>query len=143
MRVPDRGPGEDSSSFSGTNLPAAVRHSDQRARERAVEERMELREWLAVVLNAAHRVTGTYGDVGDRQRVTQYLKAPADCDFKIYAYVYKIPLGNFYAHSEQAFDKASLWQEIEDEASAKAIPQPPKWGITTTAGEIALWIDDQ
>jgi len=104
---------------------------------------MGLRKRLAAVASAAHRVTGTHGDVGDRARVIEYLASPVKCDFKVYAYVYKIPLGNFYAHSEQAFDKGSLWQEIELECGEDDIPQPPRWGIASTLGEIALWIDDQ
>lgn len=104
---------------------------------------MGLRKDLAAVLNAAHNITGTYGDVGDRQKVMDYVKAPVTSDFKLYAYVYKIPFGNFYAHAEQAFDKDSLWQEIEAQCGGRSIPQPPKWGITTTAGDVALWIDDQ
>jgi hypothetical protein len=52
-----------------------------------------LRKGLAAVLTAAYKVTGTYGDVGDRQKVMDYLKDPVSSDFKIYAYVYKIPFG--------------------------------------------------
>jgi len=104
---------------------------------------MGFRQRLANVLKAAQQETGTNGDVGDRAKVLAYLKDPAGADFAVYAYVYKIPLGNFYAHSTQAFDKDSLWQAIESQESGKSNPQPDKWGIATTVGEIALWIDDQ
>jgi hypothetical protein len=104
---------------------------------------MGMRKRLAAVAKAAFDVTGTYGDTGDRAKLVEYLAAPVSCDFKVYAYVYKIPLGNFYAHSEQAFDKASLWHEIELGSGGGPIPQPPRWGIASTLGDIALWIDDQ
>ncbi len=104
---------------------------------------MSVRKNLAAVLRAAHQVTGTYGDVPDRPKVNAFLADPVHSDFKVYAYVSRIPLSHFYAHSEQAFDKASLWQEIETQCKADSIPQPPKWNIDTTTGDIALWIDDQ
>ncbi len=104
---------------------------------------MGFRQRLANVLTAASRETGTLGDVSDRSNVKAYLADPVSADFKVYAYVYKIPFANFYAHSEQAFNKDSLWQAIEAAEGGGSIDQPSKWGITTSAGEIALWIDDQ
>ena len=102
---------------------------------------MTPRESVDVILESLHAITDSYGTPADRPKVTAYINDPTGADFQTYLYVGRIPLSNFYAHADQAFDKGSLWQEVQDRSKIKDLPQPPRWDASSLVSVLALWVD--
>ena len=96
---------------------------------------------LAKLVRAVYNVTDSYGSSRDRKKVKEFLAKPGSCDFQTYLYVGRIPLANFYAHADLAFDKGSLWQEVESVFQKKTINQPASLSAETELIDLALWIE--
>jgi|RhiMetdeSRZDD1v2_1073273.scaffolds.fasta_scaffold33893_6 hypothetical protein len=101
---------------------------------------MKVRDALAGVLSAVHEITDSFGSPADRSKVKTYLASPKQASFDTYLYVGRIPLANFYAHAEVALDKASLWQEVQDQVGMPQLPPPKKWDSHTPLMDLALWV---
>ena len=101
-----------------------------------------MREVLSKVLWAAHEETDTYGSSVDQDIVRRFITDPANANFDDYVYVSRVRFVNFYANTSAAFNRASLWQEIERQIDRGDEPQPVDWDETTEVGVIALWLHD-
>ena len=101
---------------------------------------MTVREALAAVVRAVYEETDSYGSPADRTKVKTYLEGFETAPFATYLYVGRIPLANFYAHAAQAFNKASLWQEIQDRSAHTNLDQPGSWDASTQLIDLALWV---
>ena len=101
---------------------------------------MTVRKAHAIILEAVHAITDSYGAPSDQAKVKSFLADPAACPLETYIYVGRLGLGNFYAFSSNAFDKNSLWQEIQKQSGLKQMPHPKKWGIDSRVNDLALWV---
>jgi hypothetical protein len=100
-----------------------------------------VRKHMGEVVQALHEITDSYGSPVDQPIIKRFLKAPLTADYMDFIYVGRIPLSNFYAHSDDAFDAKSLWHQIQTEVGESKLPKPPKLDSASLVSELAIWVD--
>jgi len=96
---------------------------------------MTIQESILKVSLALKNVTGSLGSPHDAPFVNRVLAGGGDDYY--YHYVGGIPLRNFYAYSNSAFDDSNFWSEIQD-VLGTGMPKPSNLSADTRIVQIAV-----
>ena len=104
---------------------------------------LDIFETLFKITKAVTQFTDSKGTPKEEPVVSEYLNANGfPEDFTIISEVMGIAVGDFFAHSEQAFDNivSDLWPDMVDAAGKAGLLPPSNLSIDLTLGQIAIYV---